>query len=130
VPRFLSPDWIDALARAAAAQTLPEGTPAAAVEVEVRGPAGDRVVWVLEIAPPALRVAAGPSAAATVRLHCDEATAAALATGALNAQLAVAGDRLRIEGDLATLPGLRAAFEALGDVFAAVRADTDFPRGA
>lgn len=126
MPRFLAPAWIDALARAAAARPVPDDTPAASVQIEVERADGGAVTWVLEVEPGQLRVVAGTHPHATVRLHTDEATAAALATGTLNAQLAVARDRIRIEGDLAALAGLRAAFEALGDVFAAVRADTEF----
>lgn len=126
MPRFLSAEWIEALARAAATRVVPDGTPAAALQVEVNC-AGDLVVWVLEIAATGLTVRAGPSPTATVRLHTDEPTAVALATGALNTQLAVAADRVRIEGDLAAIAGVRNAFDALGDVFADVRAATTFP---
>jgi hypothetical protein len=127
---FLSPAWIDALTRAAAAAAAPAVSEEVAVEVivETGDPAapGGRVVWHLVAAPSGLSVAPGPHPGALVTLTADVATAAALAQGSANAQRALDQGRLRIRGDLADLAHARAALDALGDVFAAVRADTAF----
>ena len=61
-----------------------------------------------------------------VTLVVDRVTAAALAQGTLNAQRALTDGRLSIRGDARTLAAADATLAALGDVFAAVRAATDF----
>jgi hypothetical protein len=125
---FLSRAWIDALSRAATAAPPPAVAEAVAVEVVVEtDPAsGGRVVWHLVAAPSGLSVGPGARPDALVRLTADVETAAALAQGSANAQRALDQGRLRIRGDLADLARARPALDALGDVFASVRADTVF----
>ena len=69
---------------------------------------------------------AAPQGDPDVRLTSSRATAAAIASGQRAALDAfIAGD-LRLGGDVRRLIDERAALEAMGDVFAAVREATDF----
>ena len=127
--RFLSVAWIDALSEAAARAAPPAVTEAIGVEVVVEPASGaddDRVAWHLIAAPDGLTLRAGRLPGALVTLTADVATAAELAQGHANAQRALDRGRLHLRGDLGDLARARAALDALGDVFASVRADTDF----
>ena len=64
--------------------------------------------------------------ATTITFRTDPATATAIATGAEGAQAAFMAGRLRVDGDTRLLMAHQDALRALDDVFAPVRARTDF----
>lgn len=125
--RFLSPEWVDALDRAVSdAAPLPaSGHSPSALTLEIEHDVEGRR-YHLAIRDGHVRFRSGPAAHATVRFCADRATAAAIARGALSAQQAFMGGHLRVGGDVAALARAQSVFAALDDVFAAVRADTDF----
>ena len=102
------PDLETLRARAAA---LPDGSVpddlSVRFSVRIDGAAG----WTLTL--DGGRASVEPGHDGEVVVHLDGATADAVAEGTLNAQQALASGRLRIDGDLATLPGPRAV-HALG----------------
>jgi hypothetical protein len=126
---FLSPEWLRALDDAARSAGIApaEGEPLV-VEQRVRDvPGRGRVTYHLVVDATGARVADGPAPDPTVVVETDHATAAALARGTLNAQGALAAGRWRLRGTTGRLAARAALLQAIGDVFAAVRADTTFP---
>jgi predicted lipid carrier protein YhbT len=141
--RYLSAEWIDAAARALAADTaLKEATADVALTLEQRvtgvphaseGSDGsdDEVRWHVAVDHGAVTLAAGPAPASfDVRFTTDYATAAAIAQGRLGAQQAFAEGRLRVGGDVTALGRHHRAFAAVDDGLAGVRAETTFPEAA
>jgi putative sterol carrier protein len=61
-----------------------------------------------------------------VTLTEDRSTAVAVARGERSAQEAFMDGEVRVGGDIGELLAAQAALARLGDVFASVRADTDF----
>jgi putative sterol carrier protein len=136
VVAFLSTAWVEALDRAARArtdQTDPtdptDQTVDAHLVVEQRIE-GDGthppVVFHLTLDHGAVAVAPGPAPDPTVTFTQSRATARAIAAGETSAQRAFMTGGLRVGGDLQVLLAAQERIGALGDVFAAVRADTDF----
>ncbi len=125
--RFLSREWVDALDRAVAdAELGPRpGDAASALTMEIEHDV-DGWRYHLEVNDGKVRFCPGPAPHATVRFCADRATAAAIARGTLSAQRAFMGGHLRVAGDVAALSRAQPVFAALDDVFAAVRAATDF----
>lgn len=123
---FLSDEWLAALDDAARARVAPDDDPLGRVSMTI-----DHVVvggphWRLTVDAGALSVTPAPEGEPDVRLTSDRETAAGIASGRRAALDAfIAGD-LRLGGDVRRLIDERAALEAMGDVFAAVRADTDY----
>lgn len=128
--KFLSDDWFAALAAAAEARTPPADDPLAEVSVVIEQRVHDGPRWQIVIDHGAMAVRVDPDAdsdaGADVRLTSDRATAAAIAAGDEAALDAFMVGRLMVGGDVHRLVEHRAALEALGDVFASVRAATDF----
>lgn len=123
---FLSDAWIAALDAAARDRPSSDDDPLAAVTLTIDHVIVDGPHWRLSIDAGALSVTAAPEGDPDVRLTSDRATAAAIASGQRAALDAfIAGD-LRLGGDVRRLIDERAALEAMGDVFAAVREATDF----
>jgi len=134
VPEFLSPEWIDALDRAARAAPPPDGLPRAlTVDYVVDAGGGPEGIaearYHLSITPDGVRAARGPAEAADIAFVTDRPTAYALHSGAVGAQDAFAAGRLKVRGDLNALAGVRAALSTLADVFERVRESTTAPRG-
>jgi putative sterol carrier protein len=129
VTRFLTPEWLDALAAAAAEVEPPAGlAPDARLVLgqEVRDtPAGD-VRYQIVVEAAGLRVVAPPAEPADLTFVCDLVTAVALARGEVNAQQALMAGGLRLRGDVERFAAAREALLALGDVFARVRDATTF----
>ncbi len=127
---FLSDEWIAALDAAIAADEALVATTAdlsLTIEQQVEdGPLGP-VTYHLTFDHGAVSVKPGPAADATVRFRQNHDTAAAIAAGHGSAQRAFMTGRLRVGGDLQVLLAKRELLAELGDVFAAVRADTDLP---
>lgn len=121
MPRYLSPEWIAALDAAAAAA----GEVVPGVTLTVQQIVGD-VTYHVRIADGRVRVHEGRAPDADVTFRQDPAVAAAIARGERSAQAAFMAGELRVGGDLTALMTHQAAFAALDDVFAAVRAETTF----
>jgi hypothetical protein len=119
VPVFLSDEWVDALAAAAAVASVETDATLAVRQVV------DDVSWTVRVAGG--RITVDRDAAADLTITTDRATAAALVRGELAAQDAFATARLRIGGDLSKL--LAAAADGLAGLdaaYAGVRADTTY----
>ncbi len=121
---FLSDEWLEALVDAARA--LPAAAAGERSRVTIDHVVVDGPHWRLVIDEGSLTVEVAPEGDPDLRLTSDRTTAAAIASGRRAALDAfIAGD-LRIGGDVRVLIENRAAMESLGDVFAAVRAETAF----
>ena len=118
MPAFLSEEWIDALAAAAAAA---EVDPAA--DLALRQVVGD-VAWTVRVG--AGRIAVDRDADADVTLTTDPGTAEALVRGELSTQDAFAAGRLRLGGDLRKLLASAPALAGVDAVYAGVRAGTTY----
>ena len=138
--QYLSAEWMDAAARALAADTgLKEATADVVLTLEqvvTGGPGGlgvtgdgegDREVrWHVRVDRGSVALVAGPAEAFDVRFTTDYATAAAIASGATGAQQAFAEGRLRVGGDVAVLGRNQRALAAVTDALAAVRGATTY----
>jgi hypothetical protein len=133
VPRFLSPDWVDAFNAAAATVTVPEpgaDAPLAAADgtfavcqVVRGGPDGDVAVTV-HVADGRVWMTPGADDAAqvTVALQWDDAVA--MAQGTLAVADALTAGRIRVRGDLGVLVAGQAALAAVQPALASLHAAT------
>jgi hypothetical protein len=123
--RYLSPEWIDAVADAAARC---EVDPAVRMTVDLviaDAPDGT-VTYHVEIADGKVRVASGASGDPTIRLTQSYDTARSIATGELAAPVAFLSGALRLGGDARALIDSAAVFAALDDTLADLRAGTEY----
>jgi putative sterol carrier protein len=122
--RYLSLDWIDALSAEVAAseqmRTVAESHRIGVTQVVSDGPEGD-VTYHLSVGDGDATFGAGPADPEDVKMEQDWDTAVAVATGALNAQEAFIGGRIRLYGDQQRLLDSQPVFGALDAVFASVR---------
>jgi predicted lipid carrier protein YhbT len=118
VPEFLSEEWVEALAAAAATIELDP-----AVDLAVRQVVGD-VSWTVRVHDG--RVAVDRDEAADLTITTDRETAAALVRGDLATQDAFAAGRLRLGGDLRKLLAAADGLAGLDAAYAGVRADTTY----
>jgi len=129
VVRYLSLEWIDALAAEVAADPvlaeLAGRHEIGVTQVVTDGPEGD-VVYHLQVADGAASFGPGAAYPEHVRMEQTWETAAAVATGALNAQDAFIGGRILLTGDQQRLIDAQPVFGALDAVFGAVRARTEY----
>jgi hypothetical protein len=111
--RFLSVEWVDALDRAASAQSpaAPTTTTVVVEQHVLGGPEGD-VVYHMALGPDGWHARTGAGPTADLVLRTDYDTAVALHRGTRTAQDAIAAGRLRITGDL---DRVRDLVGALGD---------------
>ena len=127
--RYLSLDWIDAVAGAvAASDRLQELAPAHEIgftQVVTDGPEGD-VTYHLQVGAGAVAFAAGAAEPEHVRMEQSWDTAVAVATGSLNAQDAFVNGHIRLRGDQQRLLDSQPLFGALDSVFSAVRGETEY----
>ena len=127
--RYLSPEWIDAVAAAAEASSdLREAAEGVHLTVQQRvtgGPDGD-VEFHLVLDDGKVAVRAGVAPAPDVTFVQDHDTAVAVATGRLAAQEAFMAGRLRVGGDVQRLMREKAALVGLDRVLADVRAATEY----
>jgi hypothetical protein len=124
VVRFLSPEWVDALDRAAQrdpALAAAAGEASLVVQHDIAG-----ACYYVDVDGGRVRVRQGAAAEPTVTFSSDRATATAIARGELSAQRAFMNGTLRVGGNIAALINAHDAFSRLPDVFAAVRDDTEF----
>ena len=127
--RYLSLDWIDALATAVADSAEMAAVAAdhtvGVTQVVSDGPEGT-VVYHLQLAEG--RAVFGPGAAEpeNLRFEQDWTTAVEVATGVLNAQEAFLAGRIRLFGDPPALMANQPVFRALDGAFSAVRERTEY----
>ncbi len=126
--RFLSPEWIQALDRAARDHSESAGTTGAVVvEQHVVGGPDGAVVYHVQLGPDGWRAHGGPSADPDIVLRTDYDTAVALHRGTCTAQVALAAGRLRIGGRLDRVTDLAGALARIGTAWSAV--PTELPDG-
>jgi putative sterol carrier protein len=125
--RYLSLDWIDAVAGAVAVDArLQELAPAHEIgftQVVTDGPEGD-ITYHLQVADGDIAFAPGRADPEHVRMEQSWETAVAVATGSLNAQEAFVNGHIKLRGDQQRLLDSQPVFGALDSVFTAVRAET------
>lgn len=118
MPVFLSDEWVDALAAAAADAEIAPGADLALRQVV------DDVSWTVRVRDGRVSIDRDP--AADVTLTTDAETAAALVRGDLATQDAFAAGRLRLGGDLQKLLAAASALAGVDAVYAGVRAGTTY----
>jgi hypothetical protein len=127
--RYLSLDWIDAVAGAVAAdahvQELAPKHEIGFTQVVTGGPEGD-VTYHLQVADGAIAFAAGAAGPEHVRMEQSWDTAVAVATGTLNAQEAFVNGHILLRGDQQRLLDSQPLFGALESVFNTVRSRTEY----
>ncbi len=117
---FLSESWLGALDERAQQVTL-----AGPAELQLEYTIGD-VVYHVAFAGDTVRFRPGPAPDPAVRLVTDRAAAVTIARGETSAQRVFMNGGLTIEGDPRALVGALPAMRALDDIFAEIRADTDW----
>jgi putative sterol carrier protein len=127
--RYLSLDWIDAVAAGVAAddrlQQVATEHEIGLTQIVTDGPEGD-VTYHLQVGDGAISFGVGVADPEHVRMEQGWDTAVAVATGELNAQEAFVNGHIRLHGDQQRLLSSQPVFGALEPVFAAVRADTEY----
>ena len=127
--RYLSLDWINALADEVAAsehmRELAHHHSVGVTQVVIDGPEGD-VTYHLLVGDGSATFGAGPAEPEDVKMEQDWRTAVEVAIGELNAQEAFIGGRIRLFGDQQKLLDSQPVFGALDAVFASVRERTDY----
>ena len=127
--RYLSLAWIDALSN-----EVVNSTPLAALANEHRigvtqvvtdGPEGN-VTYHLRLGDGSASFGPGPAEDEDVRMEQSWATAAAIATGELNAQEAFIKGLIRLTGNQQKLIESQPVFAALDAVFTTVRQQTEY----
>ena len=127
--RYLSLAWIDALsqevAKSDALAALADTHQIGVTQVVTDGPEGN-VIYHLRLGGGTASFGAGPAEAEDVRLEQSWATAAAVATGELNAQEAFIKGLIRLTGNQQKLIESQPVFAALDAVFTSVRGQTEY----
>ena len=127
VVQFLSDEWLVALDAAARAREIPPDDPLADVRVTVEQIVSGGPRWRLVIDHGTLSVTpATGDGDADIRLTSDRTTAVDIAAGRRAALDAFITGDLVIGGDIGVVLEHREALEALGDLFADLRAATTF----
>ena len=124
---YLSDEWVGALDAALRAARLPPDSGAIEIEQVVTSvPSRGEVRYRVRIDPAgsSARRSSPDDAPPDVAFHTDYPIAVAIATGATNAQRALAEGRLRLVGAVSSLAGVAGALGVLGDVTAELRART------
>jgi putative sterol carrier protein len=137
VPRFYSPEWVEAFNRAvdgldvvpdAGSVSLAAASGSFRVAQVVHGGPDGELTVALEVADGRLRLALAPVGDAQgdviVLLSYDDA--AAMARGQLDPGTAVAEGRVRVRGDLAVLVASQALLVAAASRLAGLQADTTY----
>jgi putative sterol carrier protein len=129
VVRYLSLAWIDALsqevAKSDALAALADTHQIAVTQVVTDGPEGN-VIYHLRLGGGTASFGAGPADSEDVCMEQSWATAAAVATGELNAQEAFIKGLIRLTGNQQKLIESQPVFAALDAVFTSVREQTEY----
>ena len=127
--RYLSLAWIDALsqevAKSDALAALADTHRIGVTQVVTDGPEGN-VIYHLRLGDGTASFGAGPAEAEDVCMEQSWATAAAVATGELNAQEAFIKGLIRLTGNQQKLIESQPVFAALDVVFTSVRQQTEY----
>ena len=122
--QFLSDEWLAALDAAARSRVPTDDDPLRGVSVTIDQVVVDGPRWRLVVDDGSLRVEVDPQGEADVRLTSTVETATDIAAGRRPALEAFIDGDLVLGGDARVLLAHRAALEAIGDLFAALKADT------
>jgi putative sterol carrier protein len=129
VVRYLSLAWIDALSHEVANSkelaALADTYKISVTQVVTDGPEGD-VTYHLRLGDGSASFGAGPADVEDVCMEQSWATAAAVATGDLNAQEAFIKGLIRLKGNQQKLIESQPVFAALDAVFTSVREQTEY----
>jgi hypothetical protein len=129
VVRYLSLAWIDALSQEVAKSSELAALAAthriAVTQVVTDGPEGN-VLYHLRLGDGDAAFGAGPADSEDVRMQQSWATAAAIATGDLNAQEAFIKGLIHLTGNQQKLIDSQPVFAALDAVFTSVREQTEY----
>jgi putative sterol carrier protein len=129
VIRYLSLEWLEALAKEVAAshalRDAADEQSLGVTQIVSDGPEGD-VTYHLQVADGVARFGTGPAEPEDVRFEQDWGTATGVATGELNAQEAFISGRIKLSGDQQKILDSQPIFKALDDVFTAVRERTEY----
>jgi putative sterol carrier protein len=129
VPRYLTPEWLDAAQRAFDGDTMLAGA-SAGVQLTVQqvvngGPDGD-VVYHVVVDGGTVRIAHGEASTPTVTFIQNWDTATAIGRGELSAQGAFMTGLIRVRGDLPRLVEYGSIFGGVDDVLADLRSQTTY----
>jgi len=126
---FLSPAWIAELDRQARSdERLQRATAELSLVIQQEvtgGPDGD-VTYQVVLDHGTAAVRAGAEGRPDVTFRQDHATAVAIGSGELSAQAAFMIGKLTVRGDVGALLAHQRAFDGVEDVFATVRAATEY----
>jgi hypothetical protein len=129
MPRYLSLDWLDALADVVAdseaMHAAAAGCELGVTQVVTDGPEGI-VVYHLQVGDGEAQFGPGAADPEHARFVQDWDTAVAVATGTLNAQDAFIKGKIRLTGDQQALLDNQPVLAALDAVFAEVRPSTTY----
>ena len=127
--RYLSLDWIDAMAASVAAnhdlQALAADTTFGVTQVVNDGPEGT-VLYHLQLAGGRATFGAGAAPSEDIRMEQSWDTTVGVATHRVPAQEVFVQGLVTISGDIQKLRGADPVFTALNDAFAAVRGTTTY----
>jgi len=127
--RFLSAEWLEQLAAAAALsdelRQASAGSTLAVRQVVTGGPEGD-IDYVVRLDRGTVTVTAGGDGDTDVEITEDYATARAISQGQLAPSAAFAAGRLKLGGRVGLLVEHAPLFVALGEVFAGARPGTTY----
>ncbi|MEO6125725.1 MAG: SCP2 sterol-binding domain-containing protein [Ilumatobacteraceae bacterium] len=127
--RYLSLDWIEAVAAEAAASiavaTAAASCPIGVTQVVTDAPEGT-VIYSLQTHDGSFTFSAGQAFPEDVRFEQTWETAVGVATGAVNAQEAFIQGRILLIGDQQKLMDSQPLFSAMGPVFDMVRDRTEY----
>jgi SCP-2 sterol transfer family len=138
VVAFLSPEWLALLDEAARARgELPNLSPGQRLVLQADvtgapgapgrpGVPGGPVSYQVEFRPAGARVRPGTPEPPDLVVTTDYETAGGLASGAANAQAALMDGRIAVRGDVDRVGAARELLAELHDLFARVRAVTEF----
>jgi putative sterol carrier protein len=121
VPRYLSPEWIEALDASLASSVFAPG-----VRLVIQHIVDDDTAYYITVDDERAGVRAGRAEHPTVTFSQDHTTAAAIAQGQLSAQQAFMSGRLLVRGDLPALTRAQDVMDELDHAFGSVRQQTAF----
>ena len=129
MPRYLSPEWLDAAQQAIDANTsIREAASAADFVVQhvVTGGSDGELTYHVRVGGDGVRIRPGEASDPTVVFTEDYRTAAAIGRGDLSAQAAFMAGRIRVHGDLPKLVEQSSAFDEIEDALAGLRSQTSY----